>query len=590
MSETIIGIDLGTTNSAVAVVESGFPILLADSEGHRLIPSVVAYQNGEVFVGRAAERFGSQAIRSVKSLIGRRKEELRASHSVSENTDGELVLSPVGNVKKVTPVEVSSEILKHLKEIAENRLDKKVHKAVITVPAYFNDRQRSETKRAGELAGLEVVRVLAEPTAAALAYGVSVKGPPKKIAVFDLGGGTFDLSILSLNEGVFEVIATCGDTSLGGDDVDHLIVEDLEVNFKNLPLEQQQTLLREAEKTKKALADEESVVFRAPFYDGKNSIEKSFSRADLSRVIRPLLVKIERPCKQVLLDSGLAVDQLDEVLLVGGSIRLRDVQGFARQFFEQDPNLSQNPDEAIARGAAIQAAILQGDYREVVLLDVTPLSLGLETFGGLMNVLIPRNTTIPCKAGEVFTNAVSDQTSMQVKVLQGEREMAADNWPLGELEVPFMPAEKGKSRVGIQFKIDQNGILEVLARDLVTQKEVVISMGSSAVDVEDDQVEKMVQESVDFAFEDMDQRVFTEAKMKAEELLPAVEEALNLMGDQIGPAEIVEIKGAVLEVEKELKSGIARQLKAAVEVLDRHTEHLAALIVEQAMNVHLGES
>ncbi len=567
--ETILGIDLGTTHSAVGVVESGFPILLADEDGHRIIPSAVWYGgNGEVEVGR-------------KALRRRATDSLRVVTSVKRQIGADSVSDPVLSALGKSPEEVSAEILKELKRIAEWRLEREVTKAVITVPAYFNDAQRASTKTAGRMAGLEVVRILNEPTAAALAYGLDKLKDRARVAVYDLGGGTFDLTVLEMEDGVFQVLATHGDTRLGGDDVDGMLFSSIVEDAGSIPEEAARLFLEQAEKAKRELSGAESTVVRVPFYDGHSSFEKKVTRADLDSLTKDWISKTIRCCRQAMLDSGLSVSELDAVVLVGGSTRMPAVRQAVSEFFEREVDTTQHPDEAIALGATIQAGVMGGTMRKMVLLDVTPLSLGIETFGGLMNVLIPRNTTIPCKAGEMFTNAADSQETMGVRVLQGEREMARDNWELGRFEVAMERLPKGRARIGVQFRIDADGILEVLAREVSTGKDVVVKIESSAVNVDDADVEAMVSSSVEHAFEDMSERVFTEAKMKADELIPAVE--MILEQGFVEEHEREEIESATAEVRRALDSRSANSLKAAVQKLDSATEAAAARLVERAM-------
>jgi molecular chaperone DnaK len=585
--ELILGIDLGTTHSAVGAVESGFPILLADAEGRRITPSAVWFGSaGEVEVGRKALRRRrvepDRVVTSIKRLMGRRHgEEREFCVPLERAADGGITV--LGR----RPEEVSAEILRELKRIAETRLERPAGKAVVTVPAYFNDAQRAATKRAGELAGLEVVRILSEPTAAALAYGLDKLGERSRVAVYDLGGGTFDLSILEMQDGVFQVLATRGDTRLGGDDLDLALARHAAgragVNFDALPGPAKVPLLEEAERVKCALSERTAESFRAPFYDGSRSFETEIGRDDLEALARPLVARSIVCCRQALADAGCGAAELDAVVLVGGSTRIPAVRAAVAEFFGREPDLSQHPDEAVALGATIQAGVLGGTLRKMVLLDVTPLSLGVETFGGLMNVIIPRNTTIPCKAGEMFTNAATGQTSMRVRVLQGEREMARDNWELGNFEVPFEAAPKGQARVGVQFRIDENGILEVLARDVSTGRDTVVEIRNAAVDVDDAAVERMVGESVEYAFNDMAERIFTEARLKAEELLPAVDQALAAAADLVGESERAEIADAAQAVRGALAEGLPNPLKAAVQRLDKATEALAAALVERAL-------
>jgi molecular chaperone DnaK len=565
----ILGIDLGTTHSAVGVVDSGFPILLADEEGKRVIPSAVWYGvEGEIEVGR-------------KALRRRITDPMRVVTSVKRWMGSGRIDNPVLAAIGKTPEEVSAEILKELKRIAEWRLDAELTQAVVTVPAYFNDSQRAATKRAAELAGLEVVRILNEPTAAALAYGLDKLKDRSRVAVYDLGGGTFDLSILEMQDGVFQVLATHGDTRLGGDDVDQMILNYLLDGLGDLSAEMKMRFLEEAEKAKRILSEEENYTVRIPFYDGSNSFEKTLTRVELNVMTRDWIAKSLKCSQQAMLDSGLKNSDLDAVVLVGGSTRMPAVRTAVANFFEKNVDVTQHPDEAIALGATIQAGVLSGAMRQMVLLDVTPLSLGIETFGGLMNVLIPRNTTIPCKAGEMFTNAADGQQSMRVRVLQGEREMARDNWEIGKFDVEMESAPKGQARVGVQFKIDADGILEVLARDTSTGKDVIVRIENSAVNVDDAAVEAMVGKSVEFAFEDMAERIFTEAKMKADELLPAVEMILDQGFVEEGERAVIE--ESVSKVKSAIASVNANALKAAVKTLDEATEAAAARLVERAM-------
>lgn len=584
MSELILGIDLGTTNSAVGVVDSGFPILFADENGSRITPSAVWLgPAGEVEVGaKALRRRGSDygvVITSVKRLIGRRFAE------ISEDFSGPVKAAPDGGITicGLSPEEISAHTLRELKRIAEWRMETSIDKAVITVPAYFNDAQRSATKRAGELAGLEVIRILNEPTAAALAYGLDKLDEKSRVAVYDLGGGTFDLSILEMQDGIFQVLATHGDTELGGDDLDRLLAAEIAKICGVTGISQSHSgrLMQEAERLKRVLSSEESASILLPFFAGSTSVHGTIQREKLEKIAAPWIGDTLRHCRQALADAAVDPASLDALVLVGGSTRMPAVRKAAGKLFGREPDVSQHPDEAIALGATIQAGILSGALRKMILLDVTPLSLGIETFGGLMNVLIPRNTSIPCKAGEMFTNAADGQSSMRVRVLQGEREMARDNWELGNVIVPFSPTQKGAARVGVQFRIDENGILEVLARDTATGRDTILAIDSAAVDVDDAAVETMVAESVEHAFEDMAQRVFTEAKMKAEELLPAIDTALA--AGLTSETEQAEILDAAADVRKSLATGAANSLKAAVQRLDKATEALAARLVEQAM-------
>lgn len=566
----ILGIDLGTTNSLVGVVDSGFPILLADENGSRSTPSAVCVaEDGKITVGAPALRqralHPARTITSVKRLIGRRPGEAGWTPP--------YVLSDL----KTTPVGVSAEILRHLKAVAERALEQSVSKAVITVPAYFNDAQRNATKQAGELAGLEVVRILSEPTAAALAYGLDKLGEHQKVAVYDLGGGTFDISVLEMRDGVFQVLSTAGDTQLGGDDLDRLLAQFIAEKL-NLPPNDIR-VIEGAELVKKRLSSDETASF--------NGLD--ITRAELEKIARPWIERTRMHCLRALSDAGIKAEDLDEVILVGGSTRMPLVRDYAREIFGREPDTSQNPDEAIALGATIQAGILGGSLRQVLLLDVTPLSLGIETFGGLMNIIIPRNTTIPAKAGEMFTNAVANQDAMLIRILQGERELAKDNWELGRIEIPFPPGAKGSARVGVQFSLDANGILHVLARDTATNTDTTLEIRGTAVDVEDERVEQMIAESVDFAFEDMNERIWTEARLKAEELLPAVDAALAQLGDAITAEEKNAVLRHAAEVRKLLDSSThdAKALKSATQQLDDATQSLAVILIDRAMEESL---
>jgi len=589
--DEIVGIDLGTTNSLIGVMDAGFPILIADENGARLTPSVVHFRtDGSPLVGEPAARMRSlkpaQTVYSIKRFMGLHGDDLRAG---DEHVSYELERKPgkpvrvIAAGKEHSPEEISAQILGKLKGDAEAALGHPISRAVITVPAYFNDAQRSATKRAGELAGFTVERIVNEPTAAALAYGLDKLKGSSKIAVFDLGGGTFDISILELNNGVFEVLSTNGNTRLGGDDIDNAIMAHLRA--KGFPDDKPESVARLREATvaaKHRLSVDEAVKIEIPFLEGGRNFSTELTRAELEQLSRPIIEQTRAHCRRSLADAKLEPSDLDEAILVGGMTRMPLVRKLVAEIFGRESNTSQNPDEAVAIGATIQAGILSGAVRNVVLLDVMPLSLGIETFGGLMNVIIPRNSTIPIKAGEMFTTAVHQQRLMSIKVLQGEREMAKDNWPLGQFEIEFEPAPKGVARVGVQFEIDANGILHVLARDTKTGVEKIVEI-NSAVDVSDEAVEAMISESLEHAFDDMSERFWTETKLKAEEMLGAVEAAFAQMGDAIDAVERPRILDAAAQVREALATHDARKLQAANNALDEATQNLAAVLVEKAM-------
>jgi molecular chaperone DnaK len=585
----VAGIDLGTTNSLIGIMEAGFPVLLAGADGQRLTPSVVHFPaDGDPLVGRPATRMRvvdpANTIYSVKRFMGLRGDDVPddLSYPLVRRRGEPVRLRAAG--REINPEDVSAMILKKLKADAEVALGREISSAVITVPAYFNDAQRTATKRAAEIANLSVERIVNEPTAAALAYGLDKLKSRAKIGVFDFGGGTVDISILELNHGVFEVLATNGNTRLGGDDIDAVIVERLREKA-SIASDDSAAIarLREAAiEAKHRLSIEETVTIQVPFVRGAKSFGYELSRVELERWSRPVVDRTRAHCARALADAKISAAELDEIILVGGMTRMPLVQRIVAETFGRTPNVSQNPDEAVALGATIQAGILSGAVRDVVLLDVTPLSLGIETFGGLMNVIIPRNSTIPIKAGEMFTTAVNNQRSMGIKVLQGEREMARDNWRLGQFEIEFEAAPKGVARVGVQFEIDANGILHVLARDTKTGREKVVEI-NSAVDVSDEAVEAMIGDSLEHAFEDMSERVWTEAKLKAEEMLSAVESAFRALGHDLDADEKLRIEQLVTELRIALDGGEAQRLKRATAALDEATEPLAAMLVERAM-------
>jgi len=590
--DDIVGIDLGTTNSLIGVVEAGFPILLADETGARLTPSAVYFPaDGEPEAGAAALRRRvmqpERVVTSVKRLIGRRPGEMDHAPAYETVCDARGGVSVKIGDRELSPVEISTIILRRLKAVAERALERPVTRAVITVPAYFNDAQRTATRQAGELAGFTVERILNEPTAAALAFGLDKMTERSRVAVFDLGGGTFDISILEMNEGIFQVLATHGDTALGGDDIDRAFAAWLAEKEGGAWTTEARARLNEAAmEAKHALSSQDSVEIRLPFLRGGESFLRTVTRAEFETVARPILERTRGHCLQALSDAELKPSDLNAVVLVGGSTRIPLVRRLAEEIFGRAPDVSQHPDETVALGAVIQAGILSGAMKKMVLLDVTPLSLGIETFGGLMNVILPRNTTIPAKAGEMFTNAVSGQREMLIRVLQGEREMARDNWELGQFGIEFEPVPKGQARVGVQFNIDADGILQVLARDTKTNTDRVLEI-RAAVDVTDEKVEEMISASVEHAFDDMHERQWVAAKMKADELLAALAAALPAAGDALEPAARADIQSAEAEVRAALESKNLPALKAASARLDAATESLAAILVEQAMEASL---
>jgi len=596
----VIGIDLGTTNSVMAVMEGGEPNVIPNAEGSRLTPSVVAFsKDGERLVGQVAKRQAitnsENTIFSIKRFMGRRYDEVL--HEI-KLVPYRVVSGPAGDArveirgKQHSPPEISAMILQKLKTDAEAYLGEKVTKAVITVPAYFNDSQRQATKDAGMVAGLEVLRIINEPTAAALAYGLDKK-KDQKIAVFDLGGGTFDISVLEIGEGVFEVKATNGDTHLGGDDFDQRIIDWIVAEFKkdqgiDLGKDRMglQRLKEAAEKAKCELSTTVETEINLPFItadaSGPKHLSMKLTRAKLEQLVEDLIERTLGPMRQCLEDAKLRAEQIDEVILVGGQTRMPRVQQAVRDLFGKEPHKGVNPDEVVAIGAAIQAGVLAGEVRDVVLLDVTPLSLGIETLGGVMTKLIERNTTIPTRKSETFTTAADNQTSVEIHVLQGEREMARDNRALGRFHlVGIPPAPRGIPQIEVTFDIDANGILNVGAKDTATGKEQKITITHSS-GLGKDEIDRMVREADSHAAEDKNRRQEVEARNQLDSLVYTAEKMLNENREKIPVAELSAIEAALQEGKKTLESGNAEQIRGAIEHITKASHKMAEAMYKRA--------
>ena len=574
----VIGIDLGTTNSVVAVMEGGEPTVITNTEGSRLTPSVVGFsKTGERLVGQLAKR---QAVSNPENTISSIKRHMGENYTV--DIQG----------KKYTPQEISAMILQKLKEDAESYLGEKVTQAVITVPAYFNDGQRQATKDAGKIAGLDVLRIVNEPTAAALAYGLD-KGGDGKILVFDLGGGTFDVSILELGDGVFEVKATNGNTHLGGDDFDNKVMEWMISEFKKetgIDLSQdkmaEQRLKEAAEKAKIELSTVLSTNINLPFITadatGPKHLDLTLTRAKFNELTENLVQATMEPTKKAIADSGYTIDEIDKIILVGGSSRIPAVQDAIKSILGKEPSKGVNPDECVAIGAAIQAGVLVGDVKDVLLLDVTPLSLGIETLGGVFTKIIDRNTTIPTSGSQVFSTAVDNQPSVDVHVLQGEREMAADNKTLGRFELTGIPAApRGVPRIEVTFNIDANGIVNVSAKDLGTGKEQKITIKSSS-GLDKSEIDRMVKEAAAHEAEDKKRKEAIEAKNNADSLIYQAEKTIKDMGDKADASKVSEIKDKIAALKEAMKTDDTDKIKAASEALTKPLYDLTSEMYKNA--------
>ncbi|WP_343518898.1 molecular chaperone DnaK [Sphingomonas sp.] len=597
----VIGIDLGTTNSCVAVMEGGKPKVIENAEGARTTPSIVAFaKDGERLIGQPAKRQAvtnpDNTVFAVKRLIGRRfddpitkKDTELVPYTIVKGANGDAWVKAGG--EDYSPSQISAFILQKMKETAESYLGETVTQAVITVPAYFNDAQRQATKDAGKIAGLEVLRIINEPTAAALAYGLE-KTDGKTIAVYDLGGGTFDISILEIGDGVFEVKATNGDTFLGGEDFDSKVVQFLADDFKKaegIDLTKDklalQRLKEAAEKAKIELSSAATTEVNLPFItadqNGPKHLVKTITRADLERLVDDLITRTLEPCRKAMADAGIKANAIDEVVLVGGMTRMPKVRQVVKDFFGKEPHTGVNPDEVVAIGAAIQAGVLQGDVKDVLLLDVTPLSLGIETLGGVFTRMIDRNTTIPTKKSQVYSTADDNQQAVTIRVFQGEREMAADNKLLGQFDlVGIPPAPRGVPQIEVTFDIDANGIVNVSAKDKGTGKEQQIRIQASG-GLSDADIEQMVRDAENFAEEDKKRRAAAEAKNNAESLIHTTERQLAENGDKVDDALKGEIQAAIDEAKAAVESGDSDAMNEKSQALAQVAMKLGQAIYEK---------
>ncbi len=605
----VIGIDLGTTNSCVAILEGGEPKVLTNAEGARTTPSVVAFtEKGERLVGQVAKRQAitnpENTIFAIKRLIGRKYEDPEVQKDI-KILPYKIVKAPNGDAwvnvrgKDYSPQEISSMILQKMKQTAEDYLGEKVTEAIITVPAYFNDSQRQATKDAGKIAGLDVKRIINEPTAASLAYGLDKK-KDEKIAVFDLGGGTFDISILEIGDGVFEVKSTNGDTHLGGEDFDLRIMDYLADEFKKdqgIDLRNDrmalQRLKEAAEKAKVELSTTMETDINLPFItadaSGPKHLNIKLTRAKLEKLVEDLVNKVEEPCRIALKDAGLTAQDINEVILVGGMTRMPLVQQKVKEIFGKEPNKSVNPDEVVAIGAAIQAGVLSGDVKDVLLLDVTPLSLGIETLGGVMTKLIEKNTTIPTRKSQIFSTAADNQTAVTIHVLQGEREMAKDNKTLGRFElVGIPPAPRGVPQIEVTFDIDANGIVHVSAKDLATGKEQSIKITASS-GLSKEEVEKMIRDAEMHAEEDRKKKEMIEARNQLDSLIYTTEKTLNENKDALDEASKSNLESALERAKKAMESDNIDEIKNATQELTTASHKLAEVMYAKASQQQAGQ-